>query len=84
MVGGSCGDDGSAVEVGMLKMDASISPVVGSSMGIVCSARGGPYDGFAGSDGIGMACLGVDKIPMWWRIYLRMAVCWVWVVIIYS
>ena len=53
MVGGSCEDDGSTVEVGMLGMDASISPVDGSSRGIVCSVRGGACDG---SDGIGMAC----------------------------
>ena len=52
MVGGSCGDDGSAVEVGMLGMDASIYPIVVSSRGIVCSARGGPYDGSIGSDRI--------------------------------
>ena len=50
MVGGSCEDDGSVVEVGMLEMDASVSPIVGS-------VRGGA------SDGIGMACLGVDRIP---------------------
>ena len=78
VVGGSCGDDGSAVEVGMLGMDAAISPIVVSSQGIVCSARGGPYDGSVGSAGIGITCLGGDRIP---RCYLRMTVCWVWVAI---
>ena len=51
VVGGSCKDDGSAVEVGMLGMDGSISPVVVSSRGIVCSTRWGPCDGSVGSDG---------------------------------
>ena len=63
MVGGSCGDDGSAVEVGMLRMDASISPIVVSLGGIVCSARGGPCDGFVGSDGIGIVCSGRIEYP---------------------
>ena len=57
MVGGSCEDDGSTVEVGMLRMDASISPVLGSSGCIVCSTRGRACDG---SGGLGMACLGAD------------------------
>ena len=82
VMGGSCGDDGSAVEVGMLRMDGSISPVVVSSRGIVCSARGGPCDGSVGSYGIGISCSGGDKIPRCYCIYLRMAVCWVWVAII--
>ena len=56
VVGGSCGDDGSAVEVGMLGMDGSISPVDDSLGGIVCSARGGPYNGSVDSDGIGITC----------------------------
>nr|CAN73307.1 hypothetical protein VITISV_043766 [Vitis vinifera] len=66
VVGGSCEDDGSAVEVEMLGMDASISPVVGCSGGIVCSTRGGAYDGSVGSDGIGMVCSGVNRIPRSW------------------
>ena len=77
MVGGSCGDEGSTVEVGMLGMDASISPVVVSFGGIVCSVRGGSYDGSVGSDGIGIACSGGGRIPRCYCIYLRMAVCWV-------
>ena len=81
VVGGSCGDDGSAVEVRMLGMDASVSPIVGSSGCIVCSGRGGAYDGSMGSYGIGMACSGVDRIPKWCCICLRMVVCWVWVAI---
>ena len=52
MVGGSCGDDGSAVKVGMLEMDGFISPVVSSLGGIVRSARGGPCGGSVSSDGI--------------------------------
>ena len=75
MVGGSCGDDGSAFEVEMLRMDASVSPVVGSSGGIVFSARGGDYDGSVGSDGIRMVCLGFDRIPRWCCIYLMLVVC---------
>ena len=82
MVGGSCGDDGSAVEVGMLEIDDSISPIVGSSRGIVCSARGRPYDGSVGFDGIGIACSRGDRIPRCCCICLKMAVCWVWEVII--
>ena len=77
MVGGSCGDDGSAIDVGMLGMDGSISLVVSSLGGIVCSARGGPYGGSVGSDGIGMACSGGSRIPRCRCICLRMAVCWV-------
>ena len=65
VVGESCGDDGSAVEVGMLGMDASISPIVVSSGGIVCSTRGGACDGFVGFDMIGMGCSGVGGIPRW-------------------
>ena len=84
VVGESCGDDGSAVEVGMLGMDGSISPVVGSSGGIVCSARGEPCAGSVGSDGIGITCSGGDGIPKCCCICLRMAVCWVWVAIICS
>ena len=55
VVEGSCGDDGSIVEVGILGMDGSISPVVVSSGGTVCSARGGPCDGSVGSNGIGVS-----------------------------
>ena len=81
VVGGSCADDGSVVEVGMLGMDAFISPVGTSFGGIVCSTRGGPCDGSVGSDGIGMTCSGSDRIPRCCYICLRMAVCWVWVAI---
>ena len=84
MVGGSCGDDGSAIVVGMLGMDACVSPVVGSSGDIICSMRGGVCDGSVGFDGIGMACSRVDRIPRWCCIYLRMVVCWVRVAIICS
>ena len=52
MVGGRCcGDDCSA---------ASVSPVVGSSGGIVWSTKGGACDG---SGGLGVACSGTDIIP---------------------
>ena len=51
-MGGSCGDDGSTIDVGMLRMDGSISPVVSSLGGIVRSARGGPCGGSVSSDGI--------------------------------
>nr|CAN68517.1 hypothetical protein VITISV_036969 [Vitis vinifera] len=47
----------------MLRAGASTSPVVGSSEGIVCSAKGGACDGSVGSDSIGMGCSGVDRIP---------------------
>ena len=40
----------------MLGVDASVSPVIGSSEGIVCSTREGAYDGSVGFDGIGMVC----------------------------
>ena len=59
----------------MLGVDASVSPIVGSSGGIVYFVRGGACDGSMGSDGIGMACLGVDGIPRCCCICLRMAVC---------
>ena len=75
MVGGSCEDDGSTIEVGMLRMVASVSLVVSSSGGIICSVRGGACDGSMGSDGIGMVCSGVDGIPRCCCICLRMAVC---------
>ena len=65
----------------MLRADASASPIVGSLGGIVWCMKGGAYDG---SGGIGMGCSGVDRIPRWCWIYLRMAVCWVWVAIICS
>ena len=81
VVGGSCGDDGSVVEVGMFGMDAFISHVVISSGGIVCSTRGGPCDGFVGFDEIGISCSGGDRIPRCCCICIRMAVCWVWVAI---
>ena len=81
VVGGSCGDDGSVMEVGMLGMDVSISLVVVSSGGIVCFAREGPCDGSVGSDGIGISCSGGNRIPRCCCIYLRMAVCSVWVAI---
>ena len=84
MVGGSCGDDGSTIEVGMLRMVASVSLVVSSSGGIICSVRGGACDGSMGFDRIGMACSRVDRIPRWCCIYLRMVVCWVRVAIICS
>ena len=74
MVGGSCGDDGSTVEVRMLGMDASVSLVVDSSRSIVFSARGWACDGSVGSEGIGMACSGGDGIPRCCCIYLRMAI----------
>ena len=73
-VGGSCGDDGSVVEVRVLKMDASIYPIVISSGGIVCSARGGSWDGYVGSDGPGISCSGGNKIPKCCCICLRMVV----------
>ena len=84
VVGGSCEDDGSAVEVWILKIDASISPVVVSSGGTVCSARGGPCDGSVGSNGIGVSFWRGDRIPKCCCIYLRMALCWVWVAISWS
>ena len=68
----------------MLKTDVSISPVVVSSGGIVCSAREGPCDGSVGFDGIGIACLGGDEVPRCCYIYLRMVICWVWVAISWS
>ena len=49
----------------MLGVDASASPVVGSSDGIVCSTREGACDGSVGSDRIGMGCSGADGIPRW-------------------
>ena len=49
--GGCCGDDGSAT---------SVSPVVGSSGGIVWSTKGGAC---AGSGGLGVACSGADIRP---------------------
>ena len=49
----------------MLGVDASVSPGVGSSGGIVCSTRGGACDGFVGFDMIGMGCSGVGGIPRW-------------------
>ena len=49
--GGCCGDDGSAT---------SVSPVVGSSGGIVWSTKGGAYDG---SSELGVAYSGADIIP---------------------
>ncbi|KAL6340761.1 hypothetical protein AAG906_027928 [Vitis piasezkii] len=49
----------------MLGVDAFASPVVGSSEGIVCSMRGGAYDGSVGSDRIGMGCSGVNRIARW-------------------
>ena len=56
VVGGSYRDDGSVVEVWIPEMDASISRVVVFLGGIVCSARGGPWDGYVGSNGIGISC----------------------------
>ena len=47
----------------MLGVDGTASPVVGSSEGIVCSTKGGAYDGFVGSERIGMGCSGADRIP---------------------
>ena len=64
--------------------DASASPVFGSLEGIVCSTKGRAWDGSVGSDRIGMGCSGVDRIPRWCWICLRMVVCWVWVAIICS
>ena len=50
----------------MLGVDASASPIVGSSEGIVCSTKGGACDGSDGSKGsdrIGMGYSGVGGIP---------------------
>ena len=63
VVGGLGGDDGSAIEVWVLGMDASICPIVVSLGGTVCSTRGGPWDGSVGSDGPGISYLGGDRIP---------------------
>ena len=49
----------------MLGVDASVSPVVGSSGGMVCYRKGGACDGSVGSDRIGMGCSRVDRIPRW-------------------
>ena len=49
--GGCCGDDGSV---------ASVSPVVGSSRGIVWSTKGGVC---AGSGGLEVACSRADIRP---------------------
>ena len=65
MAGGWCEDDGLVAEVGMLEVDASAFPVVGSSEDIVCSMGGGAWDGSMGSDRIGMGCSGVNRIPRW-------------------
>ena len=70
MVGGSCGDDGSVVGVGMLGMDASISPVGDSSGGIACSTKEGPCDGSVGSNGIGMVCSEGGRIPRYTQMLL--------------
>ena len=72
MVGGWCEDDGSVAKAWMLGADASASPVVGSLGGIVWCTKEGACNG---SGGIGMGCSGVDRIPRWCWIYLRMAVC---------
>ena len=81
VAGGWCEDDGWATEAWMLGADASASPVVGSSEGIVWCIKGRACDG---SGGIGMACSGANRIPRWCWICLKIAVCWVWVAIIYS
>ena len=47
----------------MLGVDASTSPVVDSPEGIICSTKGGAYDGSVGSEMIGMGCSGADRIP---------------------
>ena len=83
-MGGSCGDDGSIVEVWVLGISVSISPVVVFSGGTVCSARGASWDGFINSDGPGISCSGGDRIPKCCCICLRMAVCLVWVAISWS
>ena len=76
VVGGLGGDDGSAIEVWVLGMDASICPIVVSLGGTVCSTRGGPWDGSVGSDGPGItSCSSGDRIPKCCCICLRMAVC---------
>ena len=49
----------------MLGADASASPVVGSSKGIVGSTKGGACDGSVGFERIGMGCSGPDGIPRW-------------------
>ena len=49
----------------MLGVDASASPVVDSSEGIICSTKGGACDGSMGSERIGMGCSGADRIPRW-------------------
>ena len=75
MVGGSCGDDSSAVVSWVLWIGVSISVVVVSSWGIVCFAGVASWDGIAcsvgvassygvvGSDGPGVSGLGGGKIP---------------------
>ena len=84
VVGGSCGENGSVVEVWVLGIGVLISPIVIFSRGIVCSARGASWDGSIGSNGPGISCSGGDKIPKCCCIGLRMAVCWVWVAISWS
>ena len=84
VVGGSCGDNGSAVEVWVLGMGVFICPIVVSSRGTVYSAGGASWDGFVGSDGPSISYLGGDRIPKCWCICLRMAVCWVWMAISWS
>ena len=84
VVGGSCGGNGLVVQVWVLGMGVSICPVVVSLGGTVCSTIGGLWDGSVGSDGPGILCLGGDRIPKCCCICLKMAVCWVWVVINWS
>ena len=49
----------------MLGLDASASPIVGSSEDIVSSMKGGACDGSVGSERIGTGCSGPNGIPRW-------------------
>ena len=81
MVGGSCGDDDSAM---VASWGIVCSAVVASSDGIACSARVASSDGAVGSDGPSISCSGGGGIPKCYRIWLRMAVCWVCMAISWS
>ena len=62
-MGGSCGDDGSAIKVRVLGMGVSICPVVISSGATVYSAGGMSWDGSVDPDGPGISCSGGDRYP---------------------